>query len=102
MVKLGRCRRPARVALLSARPAHANIASIGGLSLTPNAKDLTQGGPRMRSALRLHHAAIASLALLAVTVQARAEGPVIANPTAAGFSSEGVARIDAFLQNEVD
>src|ERR1700750_1400478 len=56
----------------------------------------------MRSALRLHHAAIAGLALLALTAQVRAEGPVTANPTAAGFSSDGVARIDAFLQNEVD
>ena len=56
----------------------------------------------MLSALRLRHAAIAGLALLAVTAQARAEGPVTANPTAAGFSSEGVARIDAYLQNEVD
>src|ERR1700759_4732431 len=56
----------------------------------------------MRSALRLHHAAIAGLALLALTAQVRAEGPVTANPTAAGFSSEGGARIDAYLQNEID
>jgi len=56
----------------------------------------------MLSALRLRHAAIAGLALLAVAAQARAEGPVTANPTAAGFSSEVVARIDAYLQNEVD
>jgi CubicO group peptidase (beta-lactamase class C family) len=56
----------------------------------------------MRSARRLHHAAIAGLALLAIAAQARAEGPITANPTAAGFSSDGVARIDAFLQNEVD
>jgi CubicO group peptidase (beta-lactamase class C family) len=56
----------------------------------------------MRSALRLRHAAFAGLALLAVAAQVRAEGPVTANPTAAGFSSEGVARIDAYLQNEVD
>ena len=56
----------------------------------------------MLSALRLRHAAIAGLALLAVTAEVRAEGPVTANPTAAGFSSEGVARIDAYLQNEVD
>ena len=50
---------------------------------------------------RLRHAAIAGLALLAAA-QARAEGPITANPTAAGFSTEGVARIDAYLQNEVD
>jgi CubicO group peptidase (beta-lactamase class C family) len=56
----------------------------------------------MRSAYRLRHAAIAGLALLAIAAQARAEGPIAANPTAAGFSSDGVARIDAYLQNEVD
>ena len=56
----------------------------------------------MLSALRLRHATIAGLALLAVTAEARAEGPVTANPTAAGFSSEGVARIDAYLQNAID
>ena len=52
----------------------------------------------MLSAHRLRLAAIAGLALLAFAAQARAEGPVTANPTAAGFSSEGIARLDAYLQ----
>jgi CubicO group peptidase (beta-lactamase class C family) len=56
----------------------------------------------MHSARRLRHAGIVGLTLLAVAVQARAEGPVTANPTAAGFSSEGIARLDGYLQNEVD
>jgi len=49
----------------------------------------------MLSARRLRHAGTMGLALLALVAYARAEGPVTANPTAAGFSSEGVARIDA-------
>ena len=56
----------------------------------------------MLSARRFRHAGIMGFALLALAAPVRAEGPVTANPTAAGFSSEGVARIDAYLQNEVD
>src|ERR1700760_905648 len=56
----------------------------------------------MLLARRFRHARIMGFALLALAAQARAGGPVTANPTPAGFSSEGVARIDAYLQNEVD
>ena len=54
------------------------------------------------SCARRLRTAIAVLGLLAVAVQARAEGPVTANATAAGFSNEGIARIDRYLQNEID
>jgi len=56
----------------------------------------------MLSALRLRHTTVAALAMVAVIAQARAEGPVTANPAAAGFSTEGVTRIDAYIQNEVN
>jgi CubicO group peptidase (beta-lactamase class C family) len=56
----------------------------------------------MHSALRLRHATVAALAFLAFAAQVRAEGPVTANPATAGFADEGIARIDAYLKNEVD
>jgi CubicO group peptidase (beta-lactamase class C family) len=55
----------------------------------------------MLAALRLRHAAIAAVTLLAAT-SVLAEGPASVGSEQAGFSSEGVARIDAYLQNEVD
>src|SRR5215813_2077101 len=56
---------------------------------------------RMLAAYRVRDAAFAAVALLAVTSFAWAEGPA-AQPEQAGFSREGVARIDGFIQNEVD
>jgi CubicO group peptidase (beta-lactamase class C family) len=55
----------------------------------------------MLAAFRIRDAAIAAVALLAVTLPVGAEGPA-AQPEQAGFSREGLARIDAFLQNEID
>ena len=55
----------------------------------------------MLAALRLRDTTMAAVALLATTSFAFAEGPA-AQPEQAGFSSQGVARIDAFIQNEVD
>jgi CubicO group peptidase (beta-lactamase class C family) len=55
----------------------------------------------MLAAFRVRDAAFAVIALLAVTSFALAEGPAV-QPEQAGFSREGVARIDAFIQNEVD
>jgi CubicO group peptidase (beta-lactamase class C family) len=54
----------------------------------------------MRSASRLCRAAVATVALFIVTPQAFAEGPVVAEQ--AGFSTAGLARIDAYLKNEID
>jgi CubicO group peptidase (beta-lactamase class C family) len=55
----------------------------------------------MLAAFRIRDAAIAAVALVAVTLPVRAEGPA-PRPEQAGFSREGLARIDAFIQNEVD
>jgi CubicO group peptidase (beta-lactamase class C family) len=55
----------------------------------------------MLAVLRPRDATIAAVALLATTSFAFAEGPA-AQPEQAGLSSQGVARIDAFIQNEVD
>jgi CubicO group peptidase (beta-lactamase class C family) len=56
----------------------------------------------MLAAFRLRHAAIAAVVLLAATSSVVAEGPASVAPEQAGFSSEGLARIDGYLQNEVD
>ena len=56
----------------------------------------------MLAAFRIRDAAIAAVALLAVTSSViAAEGPAT-QPEQAGFSREGIARIDAYIQNEVD
>jgi CubicO group peptidase (beta-lactamase class C family) len=55
----------------------------------------------MLTARRVRDAALAAVALLATTSFAFAEGPA-AQPEQAGFSREGIARIDGFIQNEVD
>jgi CubicO group peptidase (beta-lactamase class C family) len=45
---------------------------------------------------------VAAAAILFVTVSgAVAEGPIIAKPEETGFSSAGLARIDAYLKNEI-
>ena len=47
--------------------------------------------------------ALLSLAFLLWTAAASAESPqVIATPEEAGFSRAGLARIDAYLKNEID
>jgi CubicO group peptidase (beta-lactamase class C family) len=56
----------------------------------------------MLAAFRLRYAAIAVAALLAATSSAVAQGPASVAPARAGFSSEGLARLDSYLQNEVD
>src|SRR6201995_5646765 len=57
----------------------------------------------MLAAYRIRDAALAAVALLASTSFALAEGPAPApQPEQAGFSREGIARIDAFIQNEVN
>src|ERR1700741_5179098 len=55
----------------------------------------------MLAVYRIRDAAFAAVALLATTTFALAEGPV-PEPEQAGFSREGLARVDAFIQNEVD
>ncbi len=56
----------------------------------------------MLAAFRIRDAAIAAVALLAVTSSViAAEGPAT-QPEQAGFSREGIARIDAYIQNEID
>src|ERR1700743_3570322 len=55
----------------------------------------------MPAAFRLRHAATAAVALFAAT-SVLAQGPASVAPEQAGFSSEGLSRIDAYLQNEVD
>ncbi|MBV9562105.1 MAG: beta-lactamase family protein [Bradyrhizobium sp.] len=52
-------------------------------------------------AFRWRDTVIAATALLTVAFSARAEGPV-AEPEQAGFSVDGVARLDRYLQGEVD
>ena len=54
----------------------------------------------MLSSIRLR--GIAASAILFVTVSgAFAEGPITAKPEETGFSSAGLARIDAYLKNEI-
>ena len=55
----------------------------------------------MLSASRLCRVAVATVALLIAVPQAFAEGPVVASPEQAGFSAAGLARIDAYLKNEI-
>jgi CubicO group peptidase (beta-lactamase class C family) len=45
--------------------------------------------------------AVLAAALLVVPASAFAEGPVIVKPEEAGFTSAGLARIDAYLKNEI-
>lgn len=54
----------------------------------------------MLAAIRLRGVAVAAL-LFATVSGAFAEGPITAKPEEAGFSSAGLARIDAYLQNEI-
>ena len=56
----------------------------------------------MLAAFRLRDAAIAAIALLATTSHVLAEDPAAVAPDKAGFSSQGVARIDAYVQSQVD
>jgi CubicO group peptidase (beta-lactamase class C family) len=55
----------------------------------------------MLAAFRLRLAATAAVALLGVVSPGFAEGPT-AQPEQAGFSKAGIARIDAYIQNEID
>ena len=55
----------------------------------------------MLAAFRIHNAVIAAVALFALALPVRAQDAAIA-PEQAGFSRAGLARIDAYLQNEVD
>jgi CubicO group peptidase (beta-lactamase class C family) len=54
----------------------------------------------MLSSLRFRNVAAAAALFVAIPA-AFAEGPVIANPTEAGFTAAGLARIDAYLKNEI-
>ena len=54
----------------------------------------------MLASIRLHGVAAAAL-LLATVSGAFAEGPATVKPEEAGFSSAGLARIDAYLKNEI-
>src|SRR3954468_19644660 len=54
----------------------------------------------MLASIRLHGVAAAAL-LLAPLSRAFAEGPVTVKPEEAGFSSAGLARIDAYVKNEI-
>ncbi len=56
----------------------------------------------MLSASRLCRVAVATVALFIFTSRVFAEGPVVAGPEQAGFSAAGLARIDAYLKNEID
>src|SRR5437868_4703916 len=55
----------------------------------------------MRSTIRFRGLVLAATLLLTAS-GAFAEGPVIAKPEETGFSSAGLARIDAYLKNEID
>jgi CubicO group peptidase (beta-lactamase class C family) len=55
----------------------------------------------MLAAFRFRDTAIAAVACLATISYALAEGPAV-QPEQAGFSRDGLARIDRFIQNEVD
>jgi hypothetical protein len=54
----------------------------------------------MLASIRLRGVAVAALLLAAIS-GAFAEGPITAKPEEAGFSSAGLARIDAYLKNEI-
>ena len=54
----------------------------------------------MLASIRLRGVAVAALLLSAIS-GAFAEGPVTAKPEETGFSSAGLARIDAYLKNEL-
>lgn len=54
----------------------------------------------MLASIRLRGVAVAALLLSAIS-GAFAEGPVTAKPEETGFSSAGLARIDAYLKNEI-
>src|SRR5436190_24127221 len=56
----------------------------------------------MLSASRLCRVAVATVALVIATSHVYAEGLVVAGPEQAGFSAAGLARIDAYLKNEID
>ena len=55
----------------------------------------------MLFAFRLRDTVIGAVALFAVGLPAFAEGPAV-QPEQAGFSREGIARIDSFIQSAVD
>ena len=55
----------------------------------------------MLSSLRLRHLALAATLLVANTPSVFAEGPVVAKPQEGGFSSAGLARLDAYIKNEI-
>ena len=54
----------------------------------------------MLAAIRLRGVAVAAM-LFATVSGAFAEGPITAKPEETGFSNVGLARIDAYLQNEI-
>ena len=54
----------------------------------------------MLSSVRLRSVAVAA-ALFVVIPGAFAEGPVATKPKEAGFSTEGLARLDAYIKNEI-
>jgi len=54
----------------------------------------------MLSSIRLRNIAVAATLFVAIP-SAFAEGPTIAKPEEAGFSSAGLARIDAYIKNEI-
>ena len=54
----------------------------------------------MLAAIRLRGVAAAAI-LFATLSGAFAEGPITAKPKETGFSSAGLARIDAYLKNEI-
>jgi CubicO group peptidase (beta-lactamase class C family) len=54
----------------------------------------------MLSSVRLRGAAVAATLFVAIP-SAFAEGPAVAKPQEAGFSAAGLARIDAYIKNEI-
>ena len=54
----------------------------------------------MLSSTRLRSVAAAAMLFVAIP-GAFAEGPIIAKPKEAGFTSAGLARIDAYIKNEI-
>jgi CubicO group peptidase (beta-lactamase class C family) len=59
-------------------------------------------GVCMLPASRLCRVAVAAVAFVFIASNACAEGPVVASPGEAGFSAAGLARIDAYIKNEID
>jgi CubicO group peptidase (beta-lactamase class C family) len=55
----------------------------------------------MLSVHRLCRVAVATIAFFTVSSQVFAEGPIVASPEQAGFSATGLARIDAYIKNEI-